>query len=299
MISAKNPREVLTESDAERVQEEKLRVTRSIAARHGRQTRRDRDEQHALTRPLGGTNTPSAADSVCDESLLRGDPVCPARILDLCGGCAEGTTREQVGAALAAGPSPREWVQAAFGQVTQRMINAAERADERYDQALDAFSGRHQVNIDPKRQHQRRIGSVLNAAHQVKDKPELPNPGHGPRVHAYTPATASGPVRHLLGNITPTRHAQLTEKGATLTAQDPQAPTDQVPASARRLLAAAHTAGLSWDLTTTQEMTRLTVRGLSEAGDRDVWTWRNGRLDRDRTYGRPLREALATLTNNT
>ena len=295
MISGKSPRTNLTEADAERIRDEQLRVTRSMATRRGWQTRREQDAARERNRPLGGPNTPSAVDSVCDEWLLRSDPVCPARILDLCGGCADGPTSEQVDAALASGPSPREWVEAAFAHATQRMVDAAERADARYDAALQRFHGRHGVgDADTP---WRRVNAVLNAAQQVAHLPELPDLGEGPRAHAYTPATPSK-ARHLLGNITPARYELLTGKGGALTEQDPAAPTDQVPASARRLLTAAHTAGLSWDLDTAQGTVRLTVQGLDKPGGHDVWTWRNGRLDRTHTTGRPLREALAALTTN-
>src|SRR5699024_1734750 len=62
------------------------------------------------------------------------------------------------------------------------MINAAERADERYDAALERLHGRQGV-AEAGDDTWRRVNSVLNSAHQVKDKAELPEPSHGPRVH--------------------------------------------------------------------------------------------------------------------
>lgn len=295
MISGKSPRTNLTEADAERIRDEQLRAARSMATRRGWQTRREQDAARERNRPLGGPNTPVETGSVCDESLLRSDPVCPARILDLCGGCSDGPTSEQVDAALAAGPSPREWVEAAFAHATQRMVDAAERAEERYDAALEQFHGRHGVaDADTP---SRRVNAVLNAAQQVAHLPELPDLGQGPRVHAYTPATP-GLSRHLLGNTTPTRYELLTGKGGTLTEQDPAAPTAEVPASARRLLAAAHESGLCWDLTVSEKGVRLIVRGLGRPSASDTWVWKEGRLDRLHTTGRPLREALAALTTD-
>lgn len=301
--------ECFTAATDQVAQEAERRRARSAAARRGWQTRQDRAADRARTRPLGafgaaGANTPVAVDSVCDEALLHAEDTCPAAVLDLCGGCADGPTRDQVDQALAAdrpdAPAQervRAWLGAAFPAVTGRMITAAAQAHRRYDAALDRFHGRHGVDdaADPA-QLWRRVNPVLYAALRVAHLPELPDLGDGPRVHAFTPATPTGAGRHLLGNLTPARYELLQQQGGALAEQDPAAPTDEVPASARRVLAAAHAGGLAWDLTIAEHAVRLVLHGLGSPGTRDTWQWRGGRLDRAHTTGRPLREALAALT---
>jgi hypothetical protein len=271
---------------------------RSEAAKRGWETRREREAQEEREGWEPHMSHP------CHQVAAE-EGRCAGRRLDLCGSCQEPITPEQIDVAAAATDPGlgveqqiRAWLTAGLSglTVTDRMAEAAAQASARFD--MDLMEYQHLIEREGAEPRAYRLaGAVLHAAWEAKDLPPLPDLGEGPRVHAYTPTDGALRMRYLMGNLTPTRYELLTADGV-LEEQDAAAPTEQAPPAARRLLAAAHAAGLSWDLYTVadDQTARLVVRGLDRPSSRDVWVWRKGRLDRVHTTGRPLREALAALT---